>query len=53
MIVNLQETPHDGAAALVVRARVDAVMERLCAALGVDVPRGGAPAPAAAPPLAG
>ena len=35
MIVNLQETPHDGAAALVVRARVDAVMERLCAALGV------------------
>ena len=35
VIVNLQETPHDGAAALVVRARVDAVMERLCAALGV------------------
>ena len=53
VIVNLQETPHDGAAALVVRARVDAVMERLCAALGVEVPRGGAPAPAAAPPPAG
>ena len=29
------------------------VMERLCAALGVEVPRGGAPAPAAAPPPAG
>jgi mono-ADP-ribosyltransferase sirtuin 6 len=35
VIVNLQETPKDGEAALVIRAKVDGVMARLCGALGV------------------
>ncbi|KAG8466015.1 hypothetical protein KFE25_005585 [Diacronema lutheri] len=37
-IVNLQRTPKDGKAAIVVRARVDAVMARVARALGIDVP---------------
>lgn len=37
-IVNLQCTPKDGKAALLVRARVDAVMARVARALAVEVP---------------
>ncbi|KAJ1629391.1 hypothetical protein T492DRAFT_119492 [Pavlovales sp. CCMP2436] len=38
VIVNLQRTPKDAKAALVVRARVDAVMARVARTLGVAVP---------------
>lgn len=51
VIVNLQETPHDGEAALVIRAKVDGVMARLCEALGVPIEpaaAAGAPVPGAA-----
>ena len=51
VIVNLQETPHDGAAALVVRARASTRRSPRGARRG-GAPRG-APAPAAAPPPAG
>ena len=40
VIVNLQRTPKDRLATLVVRARVDLVMESLCATLGVVIPGG-------------
>ncbi|KAJ8614462.1 hypothetical protein CTAYLR_000833 [Chrysophaeum taylorii] len=42
VIVNLQETPHDRQAALVIRAKVDAVMSFLLAELNLALP----PAPA-------
>mmetsp|Transcript_18543 Transcript_18543/g.74032 ORF Transcript_18543/g.74032 Transcript_18543/m.74032 type:complete len:376 (-) Transcript_18543:493-1620(-) len=37
VVVNLQPTPHDAQAALVVRARVDDVMRHLLDALGLDL----------------
>ena len=38
VIVNLQPTPYDDKAGLVIRARVDGVMAALLEALGLDVP---------------
>lgn len=38
VIVNLQETPHDRKATLVIKARVDAVMSHLLLQLGIDLP---------------
>ena len=47
VLVNLQATPYDDGCALRLWARIDTVMELLCAELGIDVP-----SPAAAAPLA-
>lgn len=38
VVVNLQETPHDKEAALVVRGRVDVIMTDLLAQLGLELP---------------
>ena len=38
VIVNLQPTPYDGSATLVIRAKVDVVMAALLEALGLDLP---------------